>query len=132
MDLILMRVMLCGALASSSAVCRQDKLAAVSLVARLGTLEWSVLLGLGASPEVIFLGVKIRQKDHPVIPKLGENSSFFCHRRVVNFSPFFLFGKRVETVASIKWKSVWGCSALWLSGRSVGSKVSFTGKFAPK
>lgn len=78
-------------LASSSAVCRKDKIAAVSVVARLGTLEWSVRLGLGASPEIIFLGAKNLRKDAPLIPKFGENSFFFFHKRVVNFSPFFSF-----------------------------------------
>jgi hypothetical protein len=78
MDLILMRVMVRGArfivgnLSATQASCCH-----VSLVARLGTLEWSVLLGLEASPEVIFLGVKSRQKDNPLLPKFGENSSFF-------------------------------------------------------
>jgi hypothetical protein len=62
MDLLLTRVMvrgvrfIVGSLSARQASC-------VSVVARFGTLEWSVRLGLGASPEVIDLGTKNRLKD---------------------------------------------------------------------
>jgi hypothetical protein len=113
MDLLLMRVMvrgvrfIVGSLSARQASC-------VSVVARFGTLDWNVRLGLGASPEVIDFGGEKSPKRRSTNSKIWRKFLLFSIKELSNVAHFFLFGKRVEKGASIKRKSVWGCSALAL------------------